>query len=101
MEVLGSNHLFFSVASHELRFFSSASSFSSGVRQATCMVRFSNMFCGRCRCQIPFIYGRVDREQAYTTAPDVSAGYFEREGKERKGEGQEIGSIKNVITQRT
>lgn len=44
-EVLGSNHLFSSVDNHSFRCVSSMSSFARGVRQATCMVRFSNIFC--------------------------------------------------------
>ena len=43
-DVLGSNHLFSSVCSHSFIHFSKASSFSSDVRQWTCIVRFSAVF---------------------------------------------------------
>lgn len=42
--VTGSYHRFSSVANHSLRHFSRASSFSRGVRQATCMGKVSNVF---------------------------------------------------------
>jgi len=44
MFVLGSNHRFSSVDSHSFIAVSNASSFSKGVRHATCIVKFSKVF---------------------------------------------------------
>lgn len=47
MLVDGSNHRFSSVSNHSFKQRSSASSFSRGVRQETCIERFSVVFCAR------------------------------------------------------